>query len=245
MNLMLDAQNANNNGGQPPAVIGTARFGMGGAMDLPPSVRQELLSKIIGNTTSRSNCFAVWLTVGFFEVVSEQGNPTTAAPKYILGKEMQPRIRRRMFSLVDRTMLEAWRVELVANSGVIPTTGADPQSGLLPSPVPVPLSNLVYTGTAGQSSLANGMVFQSLTGKNYPVTLGSVLTLDPGSPYEETAEVVDLGMGNLGLLLRRPHGVSGPVIVCSRGNPGPVPRENIDLDDLKNFGLIPYFQVLE
>ena len=79
-------------------------------MDLPPTVRQELLSKIIGNTTSRSNCFAVWLTVGFFEVVSDQGNPTTAAPKYILGKEMQPRTRRRMFSLVDRTMLEAWRV---------------------------------------------------------------------------------------------------------------------------------------
>lgn len=245
LNLMLDTQNGSNNGGQAAAVIGTSRFGMGGAMDLPPVVRQELLSKIIGTSTSRSNCFAVWLTVGFFEVVSEQGNPTTVAPKYILGKEMQPRIRRRMFSLVDRTMLEAWRVELVPNSGVVPANGVDPQSGMLPSPFPVPLSTLSYTGAQGTTNLASGSVFQSITGKLYPVTLGSVLTFDPGTPFEETTEVVDLGMGNPGVILRRPHGNAGPVTVCSRGNPGPIPRENIDLDDLKNFGLIPYFQVLE
>jgi hypothetical protein len=245
INLMLDAQNANNNGGQPPAVIGTSRFGMGGAMDLPPSVRQELLSKIIGNTTSRSNCFAVWLTVGFFEVVSDQGNPTTAAPKYILGKEMQPRTRRRMFSLVDRTMLEAWRVQLVAGSGVVPNTNVDPMSGQLTSPVAFQLSQLSYNGPSGPINLAAGPVFQSSTGKSYPIAPGSVLTFDPNTMYEETVEVVDLGTGTLGVVLHRPHGVNGPVTISSRGNPGPIPRENIDLDDLKNFGLIPYFQVLE
>jgi hypothetical protein len=244
LNLMLDAQNASNNGGQAPAVIGTSRFGMGGAMDLPPVVRQELLSKIIGNTTSRSNCFAVWLTVGFFEVVSEQGNPTTSAPKYILGKEMQPRTRRRMFSLVDRTMLEAWRVQLVAGNGVVPATNVDPMSGRMVVPVSLPLSALGYNGPSGPSPVSSG-VFQSLTGKIYPVTIGSVLTFDPGTLFEETVEVVDLGMSNPGVVLYRPHGVNGPVVVCSRGNPGPVPRESIDLDDLKNFGLIPYFQVLE
>jgi len=245
LNLMLDAQNASNNGGQPPAVIGTSRFGMGGAMDLPPTVRQELLSKIIGNTTSRSNCFAVWLTVGFFEVVSDQGNPTTAAPKYILGKEMQPRTRRRMFSLVDRTMLEAWRVQLVAGSPTIPATNVDPMSGQLTSPVSLQLSQLSYNGPSGPINLAAGPVFQSSTGKSYPIAPGSVLTFDPNTMYEETVEVVDLGMGTLGVVLHRPHGVNGPATISSRGNPGPIPRENIDLDDLKNFGLIPYFQVLE
>ena len=245
INLMLDAQNANNNGGQPPAVIGTSRFGMGGAMDLPPTVRQELLSKIIGNTTSRSNCFAVWLTVGFFEVVSDQGNPTTAAPKYILGKEMQPRTRRRMFSLVDRTMLEAWRVQLVAGSPTVPATNVDPMSGQLTSPVSLQLSQLSYNGPSGPINLAAGPVFQSSTGKSYPIAPGSVLTFDPNTMYEETVEVVDLGMGTLGVVVHRPHGVNGPVTISSRGNPGPIPRENIDLDNLKNFGLIPYFQVLE
>ena len=44
---------------------------VGGAFH--PSVRLELLNKILSRTTSRSNCFAVWLTVGFFEVLSEQG----------------------------------------------------------------------------------------------------------------------------------------------------------------------------
>lgn len=246
--LMLDAQNASNNGGQPPPVIGTSRFGMGGAMDLPPVVRQELLSKIIGNTTSRSNCFAVWLTVGFFEVVSEQGNPTTSAPKYILGKEMQPRTRRRMFSLVDRSMLEAWRVQLVtSNNDLAPRANVDQQSGLLLNPVVIPLDNLAYNGPAGLTYLSTGSVFQSLTGKSYPVALGSVLTIDPNNFNEETIEVEDLtpfgNPGKIGIVARKPHGANP--FICSRGNPGPIPRENIDLDDLKNFGLIPYFQVLE
>jgi hypothetical protein len=248
LNLMLDAQNASNNGGQAPAVIGTSRFGMGGAMDLPPTVRQELLSKIIGNTTSRSNCFAVWVTVGFFEVVSEQGNPTTAAPKYILGKEMQPRTRRRMFSLVDRTMLEAWRVQLVtSNNDLAPRANVDQQSGLLLNPVVIPLDKLAYNGPAGLAYLSTGSVFQSLTGKSYPVALGSVLTIDPNNFNEETVEVEDLtpfgNLGKIGIVARKPHGANP--FICSRGNPGPIPRENIDLDDLKNFGLIPYFQVLE
>ena len=68
--------------------------------------------------------------------------------------------------------------------------------------------------------------------------------------WEETVEVVDLGGGtpgvpNLGVYLRRPHGVNGAVIVCNRGNPGPIPFRQVNLDDLQKKGLIPYFQVLE
>ena len=59
-------------------------------------------------------------------------------------------------------------------------------------------------------------------------------------------EVVDLGGGAPGVYLRRPHGVNGvPVTVCSRGNPGPIPFRQVNLDDLQKKGLIPYFQVLE
>ncbi len=256
LNLMMDAQNSFNNPGGVPPPVGTWRTA--GGMELPPVVRQELLSKIIGNTTSRSNCFAVWLTVGFFEVVSDQGNaqignPQSSTPKHILGKELQPRVRRRMFCMVDRTMLEAWRIMLLPESFTTSPTTLDPLTGQLTSPVSVSLSSLTYNDAFGNQRQivmeGVGAIYQSLTGKTYPVALGSVLTFDPGRNNEETVEVVDLDPDpnkvNLGVYLNRPHGIGSPVLICCRGNPGPVPLDKIDLDDLKNFGLIPYFQILE
>ena len=246
VNLMLDAQNANNNGGQLLPVIGTSRFGMGGAMDLPPAVRQELLSKIIGNTTSRSNCFAVWVTVGYFEVTQEgwTAGATNPTPKHILGMEMQPRTRRRFFSMIDRTQLEAWRVELDSRIIINSAGGTSTDSGQFISPVRFELSKLTTTDGTTFSN-PNGML-NDMTGKRYPIQAGSVLTFDPGTLWEETVEVVDLGGGTIGVYLRKPHGVSGgPVTVCSRGNPGPIPFRQLDVSDLQKKGLIPYFQVLE
>jgi len=232
-NLLLDPQNIrNNNGfGVYPALFGTNRNSQvpNGPAEIPLSLRLELFNKTVGNSTTRSNCFAVWLTVGFFEVVSEDGIPGHYTQKYILGKELQPRTRKRFFSLIDRTQLETWRFTV--------TSGTN------------------HTGPVALSSLGLGTTFTSpVTNKVHPITAASpagsipanqatILTINPDSIFEETVEVENiLGIG-LGVRLKNTHPV--PFQIINRGNPGPIPSNKLNLDDLQKRGLIPYFQVLE
>jgi hypothetical protein len=74
--------------------------------------RNRILSKIAGNTTNRSNVFAVWMTVGFFE--GYRPDPVNNPDAVQIGAEMADQTRRRGFFVVDRSVLEdAWN----------PTTG--------------------------------------------------------------------------------------------------------------------------
>jgi len=80
-----------------------------------PYRRFELLSKIYNNVTVRSNCFAVWLTVGYFEVTGfvgpddRLGRPSGMP---ILGPELGradgQHVRHRFFAVVDRSLFEPW-----------------------------------------------------------------------------------------------------------------------------------------
>jgi hypothetical protein len=70
-----------------------------------PYVRFELLNKIYNNVTVRSNCFAVWVTAGFFEV-----NNIDATGRIYLGQEIGRgegrNVRHRMFAIVDRSVMD-------------------------------------------------------------------------------------------------------------------------------------------
>ena len=70
-----------------------------------PYFRTEWMQKMMNLTTTRTHQYAVWITVGFFEVTQE-GNPQTFTPDTLgreLGKAAGRSVRYRSFFLVDRT----------------------------------------------------------------------------------------------------------------------------------------------
>jgi hypothetical protein len=70
-----------------------------------PYYRTELLQKLMNLTTVRTHQFAVWITIGFFEVL-DPGSPVLGTPDKLggeIGLAAGRNIRYRSFFLLDRT----------------------------------------------------------------------------------------------------------------------------------------------
>jgi hypothetical protein len=112
----------------PATLGGLSAPSQSGSTNLTLYQRNELLRKIFNNVTTRSNVFAVWLTVGYFEVAKDaNGNYTDTQTQPLiglgqlrgsysrpvllgqeLGKSENRHIRHRMFAVIDRTNLQLW-----------------------------------------------------------------------------------------------------------------------------------------
>lgn len=112
----------------------------GGAMD-----KYELMSKSLQQFTTRSNAFAVYATVGYFEVMNE--GPYDEVNRPILGKEIGTdegtTTRHRFFAVIDRTNLMLEQRAAPAPLNVMPTgrQGTPPAYFEYHPNVPFPFGN--------------------------------------------------------------------------------------------------------
>jgi hypothetical protein len=90
-----------------------------------PYRRLEILSKVFNNITSRSNCFAVWVTVGYFEVGPEGVRTTTPMPAgtpgpLVVGVSSTAGMRVNQYLVLDRgaATQEIVRILAVGNNTI-------------------------------------------------------------------------------------------------------------------------------
>jgi hypothetical protein len=176
---------------------------------------------MFNNVTTRSNVFAVWVTVGFFEVYNaDTANPTPGAE---IGRAEGRHIRHRLFALVDRTNLEVFSTTLGGNAIAVPSGGTNP--GSVTAAVPLQgVTAAQYSANAITGTNPHTGCPWQITGSTQ-VSPGTKLVFSPGTSNEETVTVtsVNAGMGggppSITATFTRNHAAGARV--CIRGNPGP------------------------
>jgi len=199
-----------------------------GASQAPhPYLQYQLMSKIFNNVTNRSNVFAVWVTVGFFEVT----DTTTTPPKLGLeiGKAEGRNIRHRMFAIVDRTQMASFVLQTPA---ITPTQ--DPTSNVYTPQAFAPTAYTDPVSGATWSVGAGGAVTDSRTGASASFYNTVVTVLDPNGANEETVAVDGTGKATF----TKSHAANS-LVIC-RGNPGPWKRY-----DPKKDPVVLYFNIIE
>jgi hypothetical protein len=208
-----------------------------------PFLKYQLLSKIFNNVTTRSNVFAVWLTVGFFEVLQDADAAGNAVRPVILGGEVgastNQNVRLRMFALVDRSNL------VVPGNAATQTAGFNngiPVTGTL-------LSAVQPLATPQAAQISGGKGTLTITPPNpslswtWNIQAGSVLTVDQGATAE-TVVVASIDSGvppTITATFTQPHNPGAPVTLkLLPGNPGPQP----ELQLRNNTAIVPYFSII-
>jgi len=192
-----------------------------------PYQQMELLNKIFNNVTTRSNTFAVWLTVGFFEVTDDTVNPPRLGKE--IGKDENKQVRHRFFAVIDRTQLT-----LFAQGGKTANGAAIPGPGTFEIQVLNPQT--------GQPTLTG----QSPNGTTWNIQAGMTLEVNTGNATEVVV-VTGFPMPNPNnsffATFTKAHPANFP-ITC-RGNMGPWIQPNQPYEVRKDQQVVPFYTVIQ
>jgi hypothetical protein len=176
-----------------PAKNGLAETALNGVFDLPnqthPYAKQSLARKVYNNLTTTSECFEVYLTVGFFEVLNP--GPYYTEPAWttpILGKEVfkdnPGDLRARFFAIVDRTNLSIDPTN-TSSDGIVRTKKQGPKPVF--TELAAPLSSPAIPANTGVSNpLQHTLQVQAQAGDASGLTLIYDETADQTTSYRIT-----------------------------------------------------------
>jgi hypothetical protein len=205
-------------------------FGVNAATQRNPYLQNELLQKILNNVTTRSNVYAVWVTVGFFEVTDPTARPVKLGAE--IGKVENRNVRHRFFAILDRSN--------VAVPSLLTTVSQAVTGGPAPQPMTV--------GAAAGSIQAPPPVGVTL---NWSFQPGMQVTVGAGTANQETVTITAPPVGTtITAVFNNNHavgetvtvpGTSGPLPNTVLGNPGPQQR----YDPRANSAVVLHFNIIE
>ena len=190
------------------------------AANAHPYLKASLLQKIYNNITPTSNVFAIWWTVGYFEVVDESVMPPRLGQE--IGRSQNRHIRHRFFAVVDRsglTLNNKVSTSKVAAAGAgLTVTLADPPgvqqpwvmtTGMLLEVIPPPPPAVLLANEQAETIIVGGA---ANTAPTFPGTA--------------------VGTGKISADFKFPHSVASTFVL--RGNPGPRDTGNLLSGKSKN-----------
>ena len=195
-----------------------------------PYAQFALLQKVYNNISTTSNVFAVWFTVGFFEVVDETVRPARLGAE--IGRAENRHIRHRFFAIVDRSAMKV--LDTNSQNAVVGATSEWNRAQSYQVGNVVVFNGVNYVCTQNNTSIppssgaptwapvVMNVPLLGTTPSGQPITLqpGMLLEIDSGTASAEvvavTAAAGNSFMGNF----RLNHNANARVVL--RGNPGPL-----------------------
>src|SRR5438552_5186859 len=142
------------------------------------------MTKIFNQITTRSNVFAVWVTVGFFEVTDATTRPVKLGRE--VGRAEGRHVRHRLFAIVDRTNATVFDLRTEENVS--------------------PPGSVLFSGGAGALS------GRTPGGLRWQLKQGVPLVFDPNTGREETTPLGEIpSPARIPVTLTRPYPANTPV----------------------------------
>jgi hypothetical protein len=215
-----------------------------------PFQKWQMLTRMFNNFTTRSNVFAVWVTVGFFEVVDDSSRPVKLGAE--LGRAENRHVRHRMFAIVDRSNLRLPSpIARILPTAPLQTYGPGivtiPLTALEGS-IPIPPRPIYTLDESTRRALAT-----QPEKMDWSINVGDYVIFNYGKPNQETVLVQDVNRPRkeITATFTMPHfrhvatdaNIESVSVFVVPGNPGPTERFNPR--DPVFSEVVPYLSIID